>query len=466
MLDISDNILERDEKEYSELKSVQRVNRLGTEVSLAKVLGFLFIVFMITLFLPWTQSVEVGGVLTSLRPGERHQTIHATISGRLEQWYVLEGQRVNKGDTIVKLSEVKSDYFSPELISRLKDQIDAKEKAIQSYKEKIDALKNQQNALVRSKNLKYAQYTNKIKQYQLKLNSDSINYVAAKVKIDNALNQYERSQKLYAQGLISLTKLQETQQKFQEANAGYVGYENKYISSQNDLENIRMDLANIINEYTDKISKSQSDMFSGSSSLYEGEEKLATLKLKYDNSVIRNGFYYITAPQDGYITKAQVVGLGEIVKEGYPVVSIMPRLHSLAAELYVKPVDLPLIEVHHKVRLQFDGWPSIVASGWPDVAYGTFSGEIVAVDNMISPNGKYRILVAPDGVEDTGGEWPHELRLGSGAKGFALLNIVPIWWEMWRRMSGFPPEWYDKSKEHPYIHDKKESKEKKEGYSK
>lgn len=457
MLDISDNKLDRDKKEYDNLKTVREVNKIGKEFSFAKILFFLLFVMFLSLFLPWTQNINVNGQVTSLQPGQRHQTIHSTITGRIQDWYILEGQRVYKGDTIMKLSEVKLDYFSPQLLERLKDQIDAKDNAITAYGEKIDALKAQQGALNKSKNLKYSQYQNKIKQYQLKVITDSLEYVAAKVKLENALSMYERNTNLYEQGLISLTKLQETQQKYQEANSKYVGKENKYISTINELENTRMDLANIVNEYTDKISKSQSDMFSATSALFEGEEKIASLKLKYENYSIRNGFQYITAPQDGYITKAAVTGIGEIVKEGYPVVSIMPRFHDLAAELYVKPVDLPLIELHHKVRLRFDGWPAIIASGWPDAAYGTFSGEIVAVDNMISPNGKYRILVAPDKVEDTGGFWPHELRLGSGAEGFALLNVVPIWKEMWRRLNGFPAEWYDKSKEHPYIHDKKSS---------
>lgn len=175
-----------------------------------------------------------------------------------------------------------------------------------------------------------------------------------------------------------------------------------------------------------------------------------------ENISIRSGFRYITAPQDGYITKAQITGIGETVKEGQSIISIMPKNHQLAAEIYVRPVDLPLIKLNHKVRLIFDGWPVIVVSGWPDASYGTFSAEVVAVDNMISSNGKYRVLVVPDNDAKAGGIWPKELRIGSGVRGMALLNVVPVWQEIWRNLNGFPPEWYDKTKEHPYIHDKKE----------
>ena len=61
------------------------------------------------------------------------------------------------------------------------------------------------------------------------------------------------------------------------------------------------------------------------------------------------------------------------------------------------------------------------------------------LDNFISPNGKYRILVAPD-TDDR--PWPDALRVGSGAIGFALLRDVPVWYELWRQLNGFPPDLY------------------------
>mgnify|MGYP006227219649 CR=1 FL=1 len=102
----------------------------------------------------------------------------------------------------------------------------------------------------------------------------------------------------------------------------------------------------------------------------------------------------------------------------------------------------------------FDGWPSVVFSGWPNASYGTFGGEIVAIDNFISENGKYRILVAPD---KTDYEWPKELRVGAGATGMALLKNVPIWYEMWRNLNGFPPDYYKADKD-PVMKNEKEEK--------
>jgi hypothetical protein len=87
----------------------------------------------------------------------------------------------------------------------------------------------------------------------------------------------------------------------------------------------------------------------------------------------------------------------------------------------------------------FDGFPAIVFSGWPSASYGTYSGVVVAVESNRNVNGKYRVLVSEDSADR---KWPPGLRLGSGAVGFALLKDVPVWYELWRNINGFPPEFY------------------------
>ena len=157
------------------------------------------------------------------------------------------------------------------------------------------------------------------------------------------------------------------------------------------------------------------------------------------NYSIRSGYYFITAPQDGYISQALQNGVGETIKEGKPIVSIVPAYADMGVEIFIDPIDLPLIHVNEKVRLQFDGWPAIVFSGWPNVSYGTYGGKIVAIDNYVSTNGKYRVLVAPDPNDHP---WPRALRMGVAVRSMALLKDVPIWYELWRKINGFPPNYY------------------------
>jgi hypothetical protein len=49
------------------------------------------------------------------------------------------------------------------------------------------------------------------------------------------------------------------------------------------------------------------------------------------------------------------------------------------------------------------------------------------------------VLIAPDPDDHA---WPKDVRIGSGAFTLALLEDVPIWFELWRQLNGFPPNYY------------------------
>ena len=396
------------------------------------------------LFLPWTQNISANGYVTTLLPDKRPQEINSVIAGKVEKWFVREGVYVHKGDTIIHLSEVKDAYFDPDLLLRQKEQIQAKEQSVQAYNSKVDATDDQIVALKISQQLKMEQARNKLKQSFLKLQSDSINLEASKTNLKIAQNQYERNSKLYDQGLKSLTELEIKKVKLQEEQAKLIGNKNNVLQSENNILNARMEIISLENEYKEKLAKSSSDRFSTVSSRLEEEVNVSKFKNTYKNYEMRNSFYYITAPQSGYVTKINKAGIGEIFKEGDPIVTIVPIDYELALEMYVKPIDIPLVKIGGKTQINFDGWPSIVFSGWPNVSFGTFRGEIIAIDRYISPNGLYRVMVAPDKNDHP---WPKEINIGSGGKTITLLNTVPVWYEMWRQFNGFPADYYSQKQE-------------------
>lgn len=413
------------------------------EPNIARVTAVVFssvaLLLILATFLPWTQTVNGYGTVTTLRPEQRPQSINTTIGGSVAKWFVREGDLVEKGDTILFLTEVKEKYFDPQLIERTEAQVKAKESTIKSYDQKIDALGTQLEALNTTMKLKMQQTKNKVKQAKLKVLSDSTGLVAEKANFEIAKQQFARQQTLYEQGLKSLTDLEARDLKFQEAQAKLISAQNKLLISENELINAQIELNSIENQYLDKLSKTESDRYTAMSSKFVGEAELIKLQNEYINFSIRGNFYYVLAPQDGYVTKTLSSGLGEVVKEGQSIATIVPTHFDQATMIYVRPMDLPLMYIGAKVRLQFDGWPALVFNGWPDMSFGTFGGKVVAIDNVASDNGQYRILVAPD-PEDR--PWPEAVRAGSGAYGWALLADVPIWYEIWRQLNGFPPDFY------------------------
>ncbi len=419
------------------LKSLSNIYVKPYSKAIKYSLASLFITGFIILLMPWTQSISSNGKVSTLNPENRPQTITSRIPGRIEKWYIREGDLVRKNDTIAFISEIKDEYVDPQLISRSESIIKAKETTIKSYEDKINAVDSQIDALNKSLLLKMAQGRNKIIQARIKITTDSIEAITSTSNFKVAEDQLKRYEELMSKGVISKTELENRRVKVQDALAKKASADNKFVFTKNELLNAEIELNSIQQDYQEKLMKTESDKFSALSLLYEGEGSLTKLQNQLANYSMRHGFYYILAPQDGYIAKTNVQGIGEIVKEGAALCNIVPKQDEQAVELYIDPVDLPLIQKGQKVQLQFDGWPAFVFTGWPGISYGTYTAEIVAYDKVLSENGKFRIL-----AKNAGEKWPEAIQIGGGVKGFALLKNVPLFYELWRTVNGFPPEFY------------------------
>ena len=438
MLNLSENNIHK-RFNYNKFSAFSKVYLVQWESWFRKVLFLFFILVLIFMFTPWTQNISSKGYLTTLYPDQRPQSVHTIIAGRLEKWYVKEGDFVHKGDTLVFISEVKSDYFDPSLVDRTSEQVAFKKNKIDSYTNKVEALTRQKDAFASILSLKLQQTKNKYRQAKLKVKSDSIDFVTMDAQFKIAERQFKRTEDLFQKGLKSMKDVEMANVKLQETLGKTIALENKLFISKNELMNAKIEIANIKNEYLEKVSKVESEMSSALSDQQEASAVKSKLENQLSNYIIRKGFYYITAPNTGYVTKLIRSGIGEILKEGEEILTVMPEKYDLAVEFYVEPMNYPLIKKGEHVRLQFDGWPAVVFGGWPDASFGTFGGKILAIDNFSSSNGMYRVLAIPEPGDKA---WPKGLRVGGGVKTFTLLKNVPIWYEIWRNLNGFPPEYY------------------------
>jgi multidrug resistance efflux pump len=399
----------------------------------------LLIGFIIILLLPWTQNIRSTGSVTTLRQEQRPQQINTIIAGRLLKWHIKEGDVVRQGDTLAQITEVKEEYLDPQLLQRTQEQLNAKQQTIEYYKSKIGTTETSIEALQGALQLKLAGLRNKLQQLEIKAQSDSAEAVAANNDFKIATLQYNRQRTLFDSGLVSLTQLEQRNQSFQNTMAKKLSAENKYINTRQEINLTRIEMNSAQQEYAEKLAKAEGDRFQSLSQVATGEGDVAKLQNQYASYSIRNGMYYILAPQSGQVVNAKKAGIGEIIKEGETLMQIVPDQVQYAVEMYVRPVDLPLVMRGQKVQFQFDGFPAIVFSGWPDASYGTFTGVVAAVESNVSDNGKFRVLVREDGSKKP---WPKTLKMGTGARGIALLNDVPMWYELWRNINSFPPDYY------------------------
>ncbi|MGD2004390.1 MAG: biotin/lipoyl-binding protein [Flavobacteriaceae bacterium] len=437
MLNISENPIKN--FDFKRFKSGQTIFSISYFPQLNRFLTVVLVVLLVILFLPWTQNIVGKGYVTTLQPEKRPQSIQSPIPGRIDEWFVREGDLVAKGDTILKISEVKSDYFDPELISRTEQQLMAKMNSVEAYAKKVVALSVQKIALEKEMKLKLSQANRKWNQIKLFVENDSIALEAAKIERDIAKIQLDRISDLFADGLKATRDVEEKQIKIREANAAYTSAFNGYENAKNEVLIAATEIERLAASYEDKLAKIESEIATAQSLKFEAEGTVAKLQNTVANYIKRESLKYITAPQQGYINKALKGGIGETFKEGDKLVSIMPANYQIAVETYIRPIDMPLLKIGEAARVEFDGWPAIVFSGWPNASYGTYGARVVAVENYISENDLYRVLLAPDPEDNP---WPESVRIGSGARTIALLSNVPVWYEIWRQLNGFPPEYY------------------------
>ncbi len=379
--------------------ALRLVKTPNSAIPLARAVALTLIGFIVILIVvPWVQNVAGSGTVTSFSPDQRPQTIDALIDGRIQKWYVKEGDYVKKGDTIVVLRDIDTKFLDPDFQKRqeiIRDNevseaqlnvVEARRKVIQA-KEKVSAAK--------------AAVTN------------------ANIDANTARLRYERAESLFMQGLASRRELETNLLALQKAINDSVRAVTNYEIERLAYENAQTELE---------------------AKMRIAAAKIAKADLELGNVTNRRNFSVMRSPIDGYVTRIMQVGDGQAVKKNDKLAIIVPETDDIAAEIFVGSLDAAIIDTGRKVRLQFAGFPAIQApgGGFPDFAIGTFGGIVKVVDAVDDGSGKYRVLVVPDPNDKP---WPSRsyLRQGTEVTGWILLNEVPLGYELWRQLNGFPP---------------------------
>lgn len=400
--------------------------------------------FVIILFLPWRQTVTGVGKVIVFSPMNRPQTIQAQISSKIKKWHVQEGDYVQEGDLILELEELDIKYLDKEQIVKLQSQRDAvanKVSAIQdlisTYRSQVVSLSSLRENVVPNAKLKIQQSENKLLGLKQKVEGLNQNRITAE------LNS-ERREKLFEKGLASQREYELAKLALAKANAEYNEAKADLSVNEQQIDISRFDLneKSIDNQFKSqdikaKIAQSYDKLAEANKDLYKLENELVNLKNRIDQRSIK-------ALVAGQVTGVKTTGTAQTIKKDEVIATIVPDTEDIAAELYVSEFFAPLLSVGRKVRIQFSGYPAIQFAGWPSIAVGTFAGEIAVVDAANLKQGEFRILVKPDQKRIEDGKdvkWPSlsNLRPGSKTWGWVILDEVPIWYELWRVINGFPP---------------------------
>lgn len=383
----------------------------------------------IFMFLPWQQNVTAFGKVTAYSPNERVQTIDAPVSGLINRWHVQEGSQVKEGDLLLEISDT-----DPNFKQRLEAQRDNLQGKLMAKQDELNAYELQKQSLTSARDAKIsaAQYKLDVANQKIRSSQEAVN--SAQATLDAASQQVTRLQRLFTDGLVSKRDLEVAERDHiiasRNLNAALAQLQSSKAeasSSGADIQQIRSDTQAYLESTEATINKIKGEMADSENSLYNSEISLA-----------RQNMQKVLAPRDGTIFRLPVNSQSQIIKQGDPLLVIVPNTSQRAVELWVDGRDAPLITRKSVVRLEFEGWPAIQVPGWAQVGVGTFEGEISFVDPTDNGSGHFRIMVIP---KEGSPAWPSArfLRQGISAKGWVLLDHVTIGYELWRLLNGFPP---------------------------
>ncbi|MCY2985189.1 MAG: HlyD family efflux transporter periplasmic adaptor subunit [Planctomycetota bacterium] len=385
------------------------------------------------IFLPWQQTSRCEGEVVARLPQLRRQVVSSSVKG-VVSWMkedLREGSLVTEEEIIMELDAIS------------KDQLLQTRQQEKSLLEKLEFAKyildNTQDQVITEK----ANLQRSIEAYEADVK-------ASYAKWQQAVADVQGQERVYDQAKKDLTVAEKLKGEFipiieYERAVNRKGSEEQRlrktheaedeafqekVSKEQTLESKKKEVETKIIELGTKVAKSQSDIATITKDLQDVLAKLGELdRLK------------IKSPSKGRIQAILSQVATNNVKEGDKLFEVIPDTSDLAVELNVRGLDLPLIHVGDEVRLQFDGWPAIQFVGWPSVAIGTFGGKVIAVNPSDDSKGNFKIIVGPDLDDPKQVKWPDSryLRQGVKARGWVILSTVPLGFEIWRQLNGFPP---------------------------
>jgi len=384
------------------------------------------------IFVPWQQSARGTGQVIAYAPQERQQTVTAPTKGIVSVIapQLREGSIVRKGDLILEMEPGAANLVS-QLEGSLRD-LDTKlataevkaevyGRNIVDFTEAKNAAVSAADQLVEAAKAKWDAKRELIPGYEAKR-------LQAKLNLD-------RQEKLFDMGLQSEKELEKLKKDLDVAGSDLQSAKLEVEAALGEWEAKKKERIQKEREAQTKVdyAKAMQQEALGQVASVNKERREINIKLSELQRL------KIEAPRDGTLYRVEVFERGQMLKEGDPLFTIVPETTQRAVELWVSGNDVPLVHTADHVRLQFEGWPAVQFAGWPSVAVGTFGGKVASVDATDDGMGNFRVLVIPD--DEANNSWPSEiyLRQGVQANGWVMLNQVPLGYEIWRQLNGFPP---------------------------
>ncbi|TPW27939.1 HlyD family type I secretion periplasmic adaptor subunit [Pararhizobium mangrovi] len=390
-------------------------------------------------FAPIAGAVVSQGVVVA---SGKNQVVQHLEGGIVRSILVHEGDRVEKGDPLLRLDPTEAETQTNRLtkqvvalsarIARLKTVRAGDETLTFSDKLKTmagesgseDVLAEQRNEFAARQKL-HSQETfilnQRLKALGQKVDGLSAQKKSASDQLATVKDAMARQKTLLEKGLTSRSQYT-TLLLSQSQMLGQVGEtKSAILSARTNIEKTREELSQLDTKRTEQ-AVSQIDTLQ--SQLSDTREKLQAAEDVFRRVVIR-------APCDGVVVRMHVNAIGSVVKPADPLVEILPTGRKLIVEAKIRPQDIDKVTVGQEARLRFAGLnnrttPTVPAS----VSY-------VSADRLVDDKTGKRYYVArlqldgkgkgvlPDGMTLRPG-MPVEAYVETGSRTFLDYLTKPI----------------------------------------
>jgi multidrug resistance efflux pump len=404
-----------------------------------RILGIITLVLLIAsivgmVFVPWMQTARGVGTVLALDPQQRPQPLLSPSKGVVS--YVKpdlrEGSHVDKDELLLRLTPIAADG-----VSQMDTQILAMESKLAAAMSSLDVSK-QATVLQESSGTSMAQSLKQDYEASKQKWEQSKNEVSSiRAELEDKSNQLRIAEQVAGRGLISKEELFSKRKAVQSQTA-------KVEKAENAVNEYFATLLSKEEEIESKLQEIDIKNRTANQYVLESMQKVNTIEKEVADLRNKRDEYNrleIRAPRSGLIQQWFGLEGSDTIKEGDQLFVIVPDADELAVELKINGNDMPLIHEGDRVRLQFEGWPAVQFVGWPSVAIGTFGGKV----NRVSPTddgfGNFRVVITPDNHFSRENGWPDNryLRQGVRVNGWVMLKQVPLGYEIWRQLNGFPP---------------------------
>jgi multidrug resistance efflux pump len=420
-----------------------RLVKTGRTVRAAARITFVSLMFSIAavFLVPWRQTAHGTGNVLALDPQLRPQVVRSQTKG-IVNWVkedLREGSYVEEGEVLLRVAP-----FAADAVGQIDRQVQAVNDKLEQARQSLDVAKmNAERQVVSGESLLQS------------LNQD---LAAAKQKWEQAISKLSANraelrdkinQRNIARQLVHPDIGLETQESLYTKERAVEAMEQKVAEA----EQAAAEQQNLFEAKQSELSAKTEDIFiknrQAEQKVLEEAQKVNTIFKELQDIENKRGELErleVFAPRSGFIQQWNGLQGSDVIKEGEQLFVLVPDVEEMAVELQVRGIDMPLIREGFPVRLQFEGWPAVQAVGWPSVAVGTFGGKVNRISPTDDGKGRFTLVIVPDKHFAAEKDWPdgRYLRQGVRANGWVLLNEVPLGFEIWRQLNGFPPVITDK----------------------